>query len=322
LLLAAICSLAGLAAAPDVRAASVSYKGITVTPAVVQIDLAKTQTAATFSIQVTNNTRSTQSLAVSSLDFRSLNDTGGLTFIGNDVNQLTNKHGLASWLVADPHPIVLAPGATKTATLSVENRADLAPGGHYAAVLFKADGDASKNAGTNQVSLNQVVSSLVFVRKLDGSNPKLSLTTVTHNGSLFSLPTTVNAVFQDDGNVQEVPRGLVTVTAPGRGEIMRGLVNTDSNLLLPDSSRLYQIPLHQSRGSWWPGVHHMLVEYRLDGSSEIQSAKVSFWYIQPVWIGVVAVLAVVGWYCWRQRGTVRRFLRNRRAAKVNKKARK
>jgi len=66
----------------------------------------------------------------------------------------------------------------------------------------------------------------------------------------------------------------------------------------------------------------MLVEYRLDGSSEIQSAKVSFWYIQPVWIGVVAVLAAVGWYGWRQRGTLRRFLRNRRAAKVNKKARK
>jgi len=309
-LLAGICGIA-LCLLSTVRTyaappASITYQGISLTPAIVQIPLKAGDVTANFTIQVTNNTKAPQTLAVSSLDFRSLNETGGLTFIGNDVN---NKHGLASWLDGPTQPVSVAPGATNTLKFMIENRSDLAPGGHYAAILFEATNSGTGKSG-NHVALNQVVSTLVFVSKLTaGAKPAISFTHASTNGNLFKRPDTANIVFRNTGNLQSIPRGLVVISSPFSHELERGIINTDSSLLLPDATRLYQVPLHTSGNGWWLGHFHGQISYRYGGQNQFQTARFSFWYINPFIVLFLGVIVVVGGLSWRYRQPARKYLR-------------
>jgi len=281
-------------------APSVTYKGITLTPAIINLDLVAGQTHAPFDVQVTNNTQVPQSLRLSSIDFKSLNQSGGLAFVGNGSSQITAQHSLASWLNLGNGAVDLTPGQSKTVHMLVDNRSDLAPGGHYAAVLFQSTKDTT-GTSNNHVAINQVVSALIFVRKVDGATYGVDISTIAVPNNWFKQPNSVNVVLTDTGNTQEVPRGLVTATGPITGEIARGLVNPDSNLLLPDSSRLFQVPLQRTRHAWWPGFYKVTVSYRYDGTTQLQTATTSFLYISPFFIVVLLVILAIGYFLMRQR---------------------
>jgi len=290
---------------------SLTYKGITLTPAVVNIALQPDQQAAQFTVNVTNNTRTSQTLQLSTLDFRSLNETGGVAFVGSNAAQLTSTHGLASWLDFDKTPLELAPHASKNVSVTVDNRSDLAPGGHYAAILFRAN-TADTTTGTNHVAINQVVSSLVFVSKVDGARYGIKLVKTSVDGNWLHLPSTANVVFQNTGNIQSVPRGLVTVNSPTSREVSRGIINPDSNLVLPDSRRLYQVKLTPTGRVWWPGMHHLTLQYRYDGSAELQTTTTTFFYASPAVTGVIIVLLLVLGYGLRKRRQIFRFIKRSR----------
>jgi len=309
--LMAVSSLMSLVS-PGIASAApnaISYKGITLTPAVVNLDLREGQDQAQCAVHVTNNTHTKQSLTVSTLDFKSLNTTGGVAFIGSEANQVAYKYGLASWLDTGEGAVELNAGETKALTITVENRGDLSAGGHYAAILFRTVG-GNTSKGSNQVALNEVVSCLVFARKLSGAQYGMSLQTLAVAHNWFTLPASVNAVFRNTGNVQTTPRGLVTITGPSGSEALRGIVNPDSNLVLPDSSRLYQTALTRTGSTWWPGTYHVHLQYRYDGTTTVQTADATFFYLSPVCVLLAVVILVgLGWAV-RRRRYLRRKLRH------------
>lgn len=308
----ALCVLSGLAAA-SVKAApphplAISYKGVTLAPAIVEVSLAKGQPTATFTIMVVNNTKKAVSLTPSSVDFKSLNASGGVAFLGNNASAVAHKYGLASWLTLPSAPLQLKPNQTRPVKITVENRADLSPGGHYAAVLFRASEDGPD--GKTHIAINQVVSSLIFVRKIDGEQFGITLDKPATPTSWLHLPTSIDLSFKNTGNVQTVPRGLVTVISPRGREVARGIINTDSSLVLPESTRLFQTPLFKTGHSWLPGRYRVLVQYRSDGSSSLSSYQASFWYVNPLSIGLgLLVLIATGfaartiWKLYRRRRT-------------------
>ncbi|HSX35789.1 MAG TPA: hypothetical protein VLH84_02535 [Patescibacteria group bacterium] len=304
-----LCTLLAQAHPAPTSADSITYKGITLTPAVINLDLQKGQTRASFDIQVSNNTSEPQALTISSIDFRSLNETGGVAFIGSEASEFDHKYGLASWLDLGNGSVELAPGQTKTVSVAVDNRMDLSPGGHYAAVLFRSAGVSSVTGGANPVAINQVVSSLVFVRKTEGAKFSIGLEQLSVPRGWFRLPSAINVVFKNTGNIQLVPRGLITVSGPFSHEVSRGIVNTDSNLVLPGGSRLYQVNLFKTGHVWWPGIYHVRVQYRYDGSVALQTATAAFLYLDPMLIGIVLVVIAVSWYSIRKRQYIFRLLR-------------
>jgi hypothetical protein len=303
-----LCTLVIQSHPADVSASSIKYKGITLTPAIVNLDLQPGQSRASFDIEVTNNTNSSQSLAMSSLDFKSLNETGGVAFIGSKASQVDHKYGLASWLNLGTHNVELAPGQTKTASITVENRSDLSAGGHYAAVLFKSTNDGSTGNRANQVAINEVVSTLVFVRKLEGAKYGISLEQLSVPSGWLRMPSSLNVVFKNTGNTQLTPRGILTVSGPLSPEVSRGIINPDSSLVLPESSRLYQTSLIRTGHAWWPGVYHATVQYRYDGTSDVQTATTSFFYASPVFIALLLVGIAVIWCAIRWRKSLQRSL--------------
>ncbi|HUC20700.1 MAG TPA: hypothetical protein VMR98_04360, partial [Candidatus Polarisedimenticolaceae bacterium] len=130
-----------------------------------------------FGITLTNRTATDQSITATTVDFKSLDETGGVAFLGSEINELERKYGLAKWLKLDSAPTVIPAGGSKKVMVSLENRPDLARGGHYGAVIFKIEGvQAASSPGT--VAVKQVLASLVFAKKLGGERYDLKLTNI------------------------------------------------------------------------------------------------------------------------------------------------
>ena len=312
LMVAGSCLLAGLADGQRAEATgSISLKGIALTPAIKNLDVHKGQATASFNIMVTNNTKNNVTLGISSVDFKSLNNGGGLAFVGNNAGQVDHKYGLARWLDI-PGNVELKPNQTKPVPITVENRGDLSPGGHYAAVLFKVSGGGS---GGNRVAFNQVVSTLVFVRKIDGEQYGIGLAKPSLPVSWLHLPTNIDLFFKNTGNVQAVPRGLVTISSPLSHEVARGIINTDSSLVLPESTRLIRTGLFNTGSAWLPGWYHVRVAYHYDGSSAMAFYDSSFLYLNLLSISFGLVALAVIWYIARQAGRLYRKWRHRRQRK-------
>jgi hypothetical protein len=255
---------------------TITYKGITLTPAIENVSLSPGRAGATFKVTVGNTLKQPVSLAASSLDFRSLNESGGVAFIGSGASQLQHKFGLANWLTIPTQPILLKPGGSQDVSITINNRSDLSPGGHYAAVLFKATG--ASGSGTNRVNVNQVVSALVFVKKQGGEVYSLQLKDPGIGNQLVKLPSNIDLEIQNTGNTQTVPRGTLSITDPLGHQVRRGIINPDSSLVLPDSTRLYRTSIFKVARAWLPGRYRVVITYRPEDSDQATTAEYKFFY--------------------------------------------
>lgn len=259
-------------------ASTVTAAGITVSPAIINLDLQKDQLTNSFNVSLTNNTNTPVTLTISSVDFKSLNDSGGLTFIGSNVAEATRKHALAAWITTPTESVTIAAKQTTKIPIVIENRTDLGPGGHYAALLYTIS-DVGTASGPTKVNVNEVASTLVFVRKLDGAQFGINLNKFRVRFSWFHLPTNIDLNFVNTGNIQVVPRGLITVVGPSSKEASRGQINTDSALVLPNNTRLYRTALFGTGSTWLPGTYKVHVSYHIDGFDIMQSADSSFTFV-------------------------------------------
>lgn len=290
---------------------SVTVSGIKVSPAIVNLELTNGQTSTNFHVNITNNTKSTVTLSISSVDFKSLNDTGGVAFIGNSSNQLTNQHSLAPWIDTNLPPVTLTPGQTKTIQIIINNRSDLGPGGHYAAILYTA-ANVANTTGVTRVNVNEVASTLVFVSKTDGAQYSIQLQKPVIKTSWWRLPTNINLYFNNTGNIQTVPRGLVTITSPLSKEVSRGQINTDSSMVLPEGTRLYRTSLFHTGSAWIPGIYHVRISYHPDGSTNTKQLTTTFLYLNLASIFEILAGIILVWIgfdlIFHKQGAMRRLL--------------
>ena len=113
--------VASFAAPSLATAASISYKGISLSPAIEQLNIQPGQTSLSYTVRVDSSLSSPVTLSVSSLDFKSFNDTGGLAFVGNSAGQLQHKYGLANWLDLPNQPVTLDPNGGQFINITIEN---------------------------------------------------------------------------------------------------------------------------------------------------------------------------------------------------------
>lgn len=273
----------GLLAQPA-KAATLSIQGLSVTPDLYQVSLDKNQKSLSYVIRLDNNLKIPISVSVSSLDFKSLNDSGGLFFIGSGASDIDHKYGLAKWIDLPTSKITLAAQGEQFIDVTIKNRTDLAPGGHYAAIIFKINNTPASS--TNNVRINQEVSSLLFVRKAGGTYG-LPLVKAALNNRLLKWPSSLSLTFANSGDTQTAPLGYVELNG------QRVIINENSNLVLPGSQRRYNVKLPAGAG-FWPRRYHALIHYRPDAVSGFSVYNASFFYINP-WFGVfcLALLAII-----------------------------
>jgi hypothetical protein len=269
--------------------------GFLISPYFQEINLQKDQASAPFSIDVKNTTGNPAVFRVSVLDFGTLDESGGVAFLGSADNL---KYSLASWVNLSNDTLVIKPGETQTVKGTIENKESLSPGGHYGAVFFKLEDNANVSDGKqDQVAFNPSFASLLFVRKVGGEIYGLNLNNKDFPKNIFILPSWIRLRFQNTGNVHVIPRGTAGITDPLGRLVLKSVINTESSIILPETFRLFSGKFSQIAPIFVPGHYALIVNYRYDGKDDFVSGKTYFFLIPPIFmLALVFLIAVVTGY--------------------------
>jgi hypothetical protein len=275
--------------------------GFTFSPAFTQIALGLNQPQAKFVVILRNQATTSETFRLSVVDFGSLNEEGGVAFLGAASSDLEHKYGLSSWMKADKDSVTVPGGGTVNIGMTIDNRTSLSPGGHYGALLATVADGSSAGSSAPQVGLKQVLSSLVLAIKDGGLVHNLSVVSQTANGGWWQLPTMSEQRFHNTGNVQDAPRGIVEVKDPRGRVVVRGALNEGSTVVLPDTFRRYRTDLISIAKAWLPGRYQVVTTYRYDGEDQTKTIVTWFWYTGQliVLFGVLLIACVVAFFGWR-----------------------
>jgi hypothetical protein len=277
-------------------ASPVQAAGITISPPFQDITLDQNQSSQDISIGLLNSTDGAIDLSLSAVDFGDLNQSGGVLFTGLSQSDFDHKHGLAAWMTLDQDHITLAAHSHIAITAHLRNDASLTPGGHYGAVLATSRNDSD----TKQVEVHQSLACLLFVTKIGGEVYGINLSKLKPDNSWWGDVSATTAEFRNDGNVHVIPRGIVQVTDPIGRVIGKGVINTNSSILLPDQSRTLDIPIIQLGLALLPGTYRITGQYRYDGTQVLQIRTQTFYQIGLL-TPIILLLLLIGGGWWLQR---------------------
>lgn len=277
LLTVLVSSVMAAAFSTPAMAATVKYGGLSVSPAITQLTLAKGQDTLSFDVTVSNDSASAVSVTTRVDDFTSLDTTGSAQFLNNTSKKAT-AHGLAHWMMPGLLQFNLPAHGTQKVPVQITQASTMGPGGHYGAVIF---GIAPPPASgqSNYIGSNTEVSVLVFLTTDNAGKHAIRLDNPSLDPASLALPDSVNLVFTNIGDTQITPRGYVVVADSMGHEIARGIINADSGQVLPATSRLYQVPLRPNGRWFWPGAYRLSVYYRPDRQSVYAHHDQQFLYI-------------------------------------------
>jgi hypothetical protein len=274
------------------QAEAQSARGVTVSPAMKEVDINPEDTEVSFTFDITNRNLAAITAKLSSIDFGSLDESGGIAFIGSANDPKSTRYGLHEWLSFSTDTVTVQPGRTQTVTAMVANRTSLAPGGHYGAIVITPVKE-DPQAKSTKVELVPSSSVLVFARKVGGEVYDLQISRMDAGGSWFRRPQEAAVRFQNAGNVHVVPRGIVSMRDPRGRVIARGIINTDSGAILPESFRRYTVPLETVGSSWFPGKYSVVAQWRYDGQESFKESVVEFYYIGAFFYLLIAILCFI-----------------------------
>jgi hypothetical protein len=273
---------------------SAQAAGVTVSPAFQDVVLTQAMNGKDITVTLTNQSSVGLNFALSSADFGTLDETGGVAFLGTPATELEHRYGLVSWLTLDRNTVFLPAAGSKEILVHIDNRPSLAPGGHYAALLATAVSDSGVAPADPKVKLHQVIASLILVRKDGGAQPGLDLTGFEPQPkNWLHLPSRVQLRFHDAGNVHVVPHGTLSLTDASRKQISKGIINEDSVAVFPQSYRRMTSSLLSIRHPWLPGRYTLTANYHFDGDNTFSKESVSFWYLGNVLTALLTALILV-----------------------------
>lgn len=219
--------------------------GISVSPAMLKLDLATDQP--NFTLNYQNSTSSVLQLTFSAKDFTGLEEGWRVKLL--DQQDAQNYHySLSSWLDFSPETMLLKSGETGNLTVNIR-QANLSPGGHYASIV--ADISPPFPEPGTVVIKSQLVS-LAFIRANTGQEndaAKISGFTAVKDNFL-TLPQKFSLRFDNSGNTQLTPHGVLTVKNFLGYTVSQSILNEDSLITLPESIRKYEIKTNLDQIAW------------------------------------------------------------------------
>lgn len=264
--------------------------GLTISPLLKEITLGPGLIQTSTEITLQNNTGEPVSAQMQLVDLKALGEYGGSSL---DKAGLTDKYDLANWMtLPNGDTVKIASGDTVKIKVNISNRDDLAPGGHYGAVVVTTTPATSARSNVN---INQQLVSLLFVKKLGGEVYGLQPEPLTYDGP--GIPQQITTRFKSTGNVHVVPRGFIEVTDPAGKQVAKGIINEDSSIILPGSTRQFVTLMQPVSDSNKPGRYKITVNYRYDGEERFSTQSTYFTRGHPVTalvVGVITILAMIG----------------------------
>lgn len=263
---------------------------IVVTPAFQELTLEAGQTLQS-GIEIKNETGTNQQFFVRSVSFQSLDTSGGVAFLGTDINN--DNLPPAHFIILESQNLDVPAGETKTFPFQIRDAETVAPGGHYAALIFQSL-PVSDEDSSEKIAVRQIFSSLIFLEKKGGEKKELQLKEIPSKRFLWAFPKTTELSFTNTGNTHLVPRGIVQARDAFGRIGARSILNEASSFLLPGQERVFPVTLKYE--PWLPGRYTLEVSYRYDGKEEMTEIKEVFFlfpYRFMAIIGIVALLLIV-----------------------------
>lgn len=269
-----------------------------------EITIEPGQAESQFILTVENTTKAPAIFRISVLDFGALDESGGVAFLG--ASDLERKYGLASWISLEKDALVINPDEKQQVRVTIENKESLSPGGHYAALFLKMNSDEkSSREGLKpaEIAFNPSLASLIFVRKLGGEIYGMDFKGQESPNSLWKTPSNIKLRFQNTGNTHIAPRGVVKISNPLGREVIRGIINQESAIILPETFRVFPVALKKLALSFLPGRYTLSIEYRYDGKEEFLIDKSQFTFIPPIAIiaGLILIAIFIGYLKLRKK---------------------
>ena len=286
--------IAGMVYQPAIAITS-QTNGLKVSPAIYSIKTTSGQNTANFTESVTNITDNLLAVNVTTRDFGAQNAYGSVGFYGSSYKPTSNPHSLSAAISLPSNEYLIQPHQTEVITVSINNINSLAPGGHYSAILFTPF--IERNGGpNNQVNLQPSVASLIFLTTASGGTQSIKLDGYSAPQIGFKLPYMAYILLTNTGNTQLIPRGVLTLKDNFNGVVAQTVVNDNSGMILPSTSRLFTENLSFPKNYFrLPGFYHLVLSYHVDGSNSYQTVSKTFIFVNPVYIVFLVVLVIVAW---------------------------
>lgn len=249
-------------------------------PAYLEVTLDKPGETKQIQLFLTNHTQKQITLQLFPIDFKQQEPNGITTFIGQQ--EKNYSYSLASFLSFETDTVVIDPGQKQPVTIQVANRKDVSPGGHYAAVVAKLVTENQDKSSTTYLA--PAVSSLIYLRKTGGEKFSLGLKDVSwpQNAVAFQYPQSLQLSFQNEGNVHVIPYGLIQITDNFHRVIYKGIINTSSARILPETRRDIDVSLVRQKNSWPISFNTVSVQGH-DSLNKLQyTYRRNFIYINPI----------------------------------------
>lgn len=262
-------------------------QNIIVEPQLIQLDLSKDRPQAEYFY--TNNTSETIELSLSMQDVKELQDRGIPEIL--NVNDSKNyQYGLSSWTRLSTNSLIIAPKEKKSVTVYIDNER-LSPGGHYGTLLA----EIKQFDEGRQVQLRAILSSLLFVRAgLGGEIEEAEIVNLRFLQNFYAYPTNAFFNLQNTGNVDLTPHGILTIKDPFVREITRTIVNEDSLITLPDSSRQYAMPIVSKIAILPPGIYTATLDVRY-GKTKTEKREVKkFFSLGILTVDKILIIVLFG----------------------------
>lgn len=258
--------------------------GFALSPPFIEVALKKEASQSSYIIELANHTASHQNFHLSVVDFGSLDESGGVAFLGTG-GKLERKYSLASWVSLEKNVLEIESGTSQKIKVTLVNKESLSPGGHYAAVVATLN---PQKDGVKTISLNSALASLIFVKKIGGEIYQLNLVGKEIRSKPLGLPHEIALRFQNSGNVHVAARGTIQVTDPRKKVISKGVINQESALILPESFRVFPTKLERLGLPFLPGNYTLTISYRYDGKANFEEIASSFFY--PGILGIAGII--------------------------------
>jgi hypothetical protein len=263
-------------------------QSITVTPQIHKIDLSRDPAEAIFLYK--NATDATIELEFSVQDFKDFTEEGVPSFLEPEDSE-SYKYGLSSWVQLSSRSLVIPANSERSVKVYID-KTRLPIGGHYSSLLAEIKNSADEN---KNVKLRAILASLIFVRSGSEYNREEGkIVTFTPRSSLLEFPQYFDLRFQNTGNIDVIPHGLVEVFDTLGSKTARGIINENSLISLPETIRKYKIPVKSVALFQVPGLYRAKMELRFGQSERVIRKEISFFsfgslgYAWPA--GILAVL--------------------------------
>lgn len=275
-----------------------SSEGYAIIPPFTNIEINDGEKQKEIEIQIKNNTKVVTTFDLSVVDFGTLDESGGVAFLTTTQDSNVRKYALASWVNLEKDTLVIGPGKIEKLKITILNKDSLSSGGHYGAVMATLRHE-SKVSGSI-VGVNQILATLMYVQKTGGEKKVLSINNVDVSNNFWKLSENIILRLENSGNTHLVPRGYVSIQSSTGKMVAKGIINSESSIIIPESFRKYNIAITRFSKWLWPGKYNLLVDYRYDGKSDFENHKLPIIYFgkEGLVLGII-LLVLITFIFWK-----------------------